>query len=81
VHFRRWWWVEGPRRRQGTIPTVSTSSGTDGSNPAPSSGESGASLVFNAFRRGLADLGYIDGQNIRIEYRLAAGDNSRSSLL
>jgi hypothetical protein len=31
---------KGPRRRQGTIPTVSTSSGTDGSNPAPSSGES-----------------------------------------
>src|SRR6266550_7052375 len=35
---------KGPRRRQGTIPTVSTSSGTDGSNPAPSSGESGANL-------------------------------------
>jgi hypothetical protein len=36
---------KGPRRRQGTIPTVSTSSGTDGSNPAPSSGESGANLI------------------------------------
>jgi len=33
--------------------------------------------VFDAFRKGLADLGYIDGQNIRIEYRLAAGDHSR----
>jgi putative ABC transport system substrate-binding protein len=33
--------------------------------------------VFDAFRKGLADLGYIDGQNIRIEYRLAAGDYSR----
>jgi putative tryptophan/tyrosine transport system substrate-binding protein len=33
--------------------------------------------IFEAFRRGLADLGYIDGQNIRIEYRLAAGDSSR----
>jgi putative tryptophan/tyrosine transport system substrate-binding protein len=33
--------------------------------------------VFEAFRKGLADLGYIDGQNIRIEYRLAAGDTSR----
>jgi len=30
---------KGPRRRQGTIPTVSTSNGTDGSNPVPSSGE------------------------------------------
>jgi putative ABC transport system substrate-binding protein len=33
--------------------------------------------VFDAFRKGLADLGYIDGQNIKIEYRLAAGDISR----
>jgi len=32
---------------------------------------------FDAFRTGLADLGYIDGQNIRIEYRLAAWDYSR----
>jgi putative ABC transport system substrate-binding protein len=32
---------------------------------------------FDAFRKGLADLGYIEGQNIRIEYRLAAGDYSR----
>src|ERR1700720_2488958 len=39
--FGREAWI-GPRRRQGTIPTVSTSSGTDGSNPAPSSGESTA---------------------------------------
>jgi putative ABC transport system substrate-binding protein len=33
--------------------------------------------VFDAFRKGLVDLGYIDGQNIRIEYRLVAGDYSR----
>jgi len=33
---------KGPRRRQGTIPTVSTSSGTDGSSPAPSCKESTA---------------------------------------
>jgi len=33
--------------------------------------------IFDAFRKGLADLGYIDGQNIRIEYRLSAGDFSR----
>jgi hypothetical protein len=38
---------KGPRRRQGTIPTVSTSSGTDGSNPAPSSEESAANSVRN----------------------------------
>jgi putative ABC transport system substrate-binding protein len=33
--------------------------------------------IFDAFREGLRDLGYIDGQNITIEYRLAAGDFSR----
>jgi putative ABC transport system substrate-binding protein len=33
--------------------------------------------IFDAFREGLRDLGYIDGQNIRIEYRLAAGDIRR----
>jgi putative tryptophan/tyrosine transport system substrate-binding protein len=33
--------------------------------------------TFDAFRKGLTDLGYIDGQNIRIEYRLAAWDYSR----
>ncbi|HEY1430995.1 MAG TPA: ABC transporter substrate binding protein [Stellaceae bacterium] len=33
--------------------------------------------LFDAFREGLRDLGYIDGQNITIEYRLFAGDYSR----
>jgi putative tryptophan/tyrosine transport system substrate-binding protein len=33
--------------------------------------------IFDAFRQGLADLGYIDGKNITIEYRLAAGHFSR----
>jgi putative ABC transport system substrate-binding protein len=33
--------------------------------------------IFDAFRKGLADFGYIDGQNIRIEYRLSAGDFGR----
>jgi putative ABC transport system substrate-binding protein len=33
--------------------------------------------IFDAFREGLRDLGYVDGENITIEYRLAAGDYSR----
>jgi putative ABC transport system substrate-binding protein len=33
--------------------------------------------IFDAFREGLRDLGYVDGQNITIEYRLAAADYSR----
>jgi putative ABC transport system substrate-binding protein len=33
--------------------------------------------IFDTLRMGLRDLGYVDGQNIMIEYRLAAGDLSR----
>jgi putative ABC transport system substrate-binding protein len=33
--------------------------------------------IFDAFRMGLGTLGYVDGENITIEYRLAAGDDSR----
>jgi putative ABC transport system substrate-binding protein len=33
--------------------------------------------AFDALREGLRELGYIDGENITIEYRLAAGDISR----
>lgn len=32
--------------------------------------------IFDAFREGLRDLGDVDGENITIEYRLAAGDFS-----
>ena len=39
--------------------------------------ERSSTKIFDAFREGLRDLGYIDGQNIRIEYGLAAGDTSR----
>jgi putative tryptophan/tyrosine transport system substrate-binding protein len=33
--------------------------------------------IFDAFREGLRVLGYVDGKNIMIEYRLAAGDTSQ----
>src|SRR5437660_1500895 len=39
--------------------------------------ERSSTKIFDAFREGLRDLSYIDGQNIRIEYRLAAGDTGR----
>jgi len=39
--------------------------------------EQRSAKTFEAFRSGLRDLGYVDGANIVIEYRLAAGDYSR----
>jgi putative tryptophan/tyrosine transport system substrate-binding protein len=39
--------------------------------------EQSSAKTFEAFRKGLRDLGYVDGRNIVIEYRLAAGDYAR----
>ena len=36
-------------------------------------GSPGASREIDAFRQGLRDLGYIEGQNIAVEYRFASG--------
>ena len=35
----------------------------------------GDSALSEAFRKGLRELGYVDGQNVRFEYRFAAGNN------
>jgi len=40
-------------------------------------GESERTPMFDAFRKGLRDLGYIEGRNIIIEFRLAHGDYTR----
>jgi len=41
------------------------------------SGASGPAREVDTFRQGLRDLGYIEGQNIAIEYRFAAGQVER----
>src|SRR5438034_10980897 len=37
--------------------------------------------IFDAFRAGLRDLGYVEGRNIILEFRLARGDSSLLSRL
>lgn len=37
----------------------------------------GSEIVIDAFRRGLRELGYVQGQNIALEVRSADGDNRR----
>src|ERR1700674_4634131 len=36
----------------------------------------GDSPLIEAFRQGLRKLGYVEGQNVRFEYRFAAGQNN-----
>src|SRR3954453_21046929 len=37
-----------------------------------------AEIHTNAFRRGLEEMGYVEGRNVAVEYRWAKGDYSRS---
>ena len=43
--------------------------------------DSERAAVFEAFRQGLRDLGYVEGRNIIIEFRLARGNLSLGSQL
>jgi putative ABC transport system substrate-binding protein len=55
---------------QGKIPLVAWL--RPGYPPDPSHPSDASALNENAFRQGLHDLGWVEGQNIRLEYRYAA---------
>jgi len=57
-------------QQRGKIPLVGWL--RPGYPPDPSHPSDASALYLNAFRQGLRDLGYVEGQNIRLEYRYAA---------
>ena len=57
-------WPLAARAQRPAIPTVGyLYAGTPDANPH----------FVMAFRRGLSEIGYVEGQNVTIEYRWAAG--------
>src|SRR5215470_12224715 len=65
-------WPLTARAQQSVIPVIGFL--------GPGSAESTTSEV-TGFRQGLSESGYIDGRNVKIEYRWAEGRNSRLSAL
>jgi len=60
-----------PRSAMARIGVLSFGSTPSGANPDPSAG----------FRRGLAELGYVEGRNLNIEWRYAEGRPERMAAL
>jgi putative ABC transport system substrate-binding protein len=65
-------WSLTARAQQSTIPVIGF---LGGESPALSADR------LRAFRQGLKEAGYVEGQNLAIEYRWAEGRNDRLSTL
>ena len=66
----------------GSLLAAPVAAGAQGARKVPRigflfSGASGPAREVDTFRQGLRDLGYIEGQNIAIEYRFAGGQVER----
>ena len=61
-------WPLGARAQQASIPVVGY---VHSDSPQPVAG------LLAAFREGLSETGYVEGQNVAIEYRWAQNDLSR----
>jgi putative ABC transport system substrate-binding protein len=59
-------WPLAARARQPAMPVVLNSTSLQGSAP-----------LVAAFRQGLKETGYVEGQNVTIEYRWAEGHHDR----
>ena len=63
-------WPLGARARQPSMPVI-------GFLSSASPNLSGYAIRLRAFRQGLKEAGYVEGQNVQVEYRWAEGQNNR----
>jgi len=67
-------WPLAARAQQPSMPVI-------GFLSSASPNLSGYAIRQRAFRQGLKEAGYVEGQNVQVEYRWAEGQNNRLPVL